>query len=351
MRQYKQYATVTGIIATIHVLLLYGFYRIDLLKYAARGDGAGYMQMAQALTHGQLIGVHFPLYPIMILAANLVMPLTVAALVVPAVFSVLFVLVIYQILVTLKVANPVLFSLLISCFPPSMLIYSSSALSDSITLFFAALTFYYALTSRRSLMLLSSLLASASHYMGILFTVPLLYWLWKHDRKKTPLGLLPLTPIIILSLFQFIKTGNILYYVTVHLDFATRNWGTPLFSYPFASLMSISSNRIGINMIYWLGYVGLVFVVYGLGVIASIKAKRMLPAIFSIPLYTFTVFFSGYYFIPRYMLYAFPSLTEYAQIKHGSKLLMILAACIIIVSVAYSTWFMLIHVPATNFTS
>ncbi len=212
------------------------------------------MAMAQALTQGQLIGSHFPLYPAMILVARLAMKTDVAALVVPAIFHVLFILVVYKILGALGVDRPFLYALFVAFFPPAIMIYSSSALSDSTTLFFAGLTFYYGLVNRRNLMLLSSILAAASHYMGMLLVVPLLYWFWKNDKKKSILALIPLAPIALFSLIQFFTIGDLLHYVTIHFAYAVRVWGTPLFSYPFASLVSIVMNLKGIGevVLVWL---------------------------------------------------------------------------------------------------
>ena len=278
------------------------------------------MAMAQALTQGQLIGTHFPLYPAMILVASLAMNTQMAALVVPAIFHVLFALVAYKILGTLGVDRPFLYALFVAFFPPAIMIYSSSALSDSTTLFFAGLTFYYGLVNRRNLMLLSSILAAASHYMGMLLVVPLLYWFWKNDKKKSILALVPLAPIALFSLIQFFTTGDLLHYVTVHFSYAVRVWGTPLFSYPFASLVSVVMDLKGVERLYWFGYVGLVFVAYGIGLVYAAKTKRSWSAAASVPFYALMVVYTGYYFIPRLILYAFPSLMEYGSLGRGNRL-------------------------------
>jgi hypothetical protein len=347
----RPYGYLAGIVAALHVLLLYGYSRIGLAQYATRGDGREYMAMAHALTQGQLIGTHFPLYPAIILVTSLTMKTQMAALVVPAIFHVLFALVVYKILGTLGVDRPFLYALFVALFPPAIMIYSSSALSDSTTLFFAALTFYYGLVNRRNLMLLSSILAAASHYMGMLLFVPLLYWFWKNDKKKSILALIPLAPIALFSLIQFVTTGDLLHYVTVHFSYAVRVYGTPLFYYPFASLVSVAMNLKGVEMLYWLGYVGLVFIVYAVGLVYATRTRRTWSAVASVPFYALMVVYTGYYFIPRLILYAFPSLMEYGRLGRGNRLFATVVLVAILASVGYAIWFMLVRVPASGFVS
>lgn len=309
------------------------------------------MAMAQALTQGQLIGTHFPLYPAVILVTRLALNMEMAALVVPAGFHVLFTLVAYKILGTLGVDRPFLYTLFVAFFPPAIMIYSSSALADSTTLFFTGLAFYYGLVNRRNLMLLSSILAAATHYMGMLLVVPLLYWFWKNDKKKSILALIPLTPIALFSLIQFFTIGDLLHYVTIHFTYALRVYGSPLFSYPFASLVSVVINLKGVERLYWLAYVGLVFVVYGIGLAYAVKTKRTWSAAASIPFYALMVLYTGYYFIPRLILYAFPSLMEYGRLGWGNRLFATVVLTAIIASVGYAIWFLLIRVPASGFVS
>ncbi|HUK49752.1 MAG TPA: hypothetical protein VLV18_01855 [Terriglobales bacterium] len=347
----RPYGCLAILVAALHILLLYGYSRIGLAQYAARGDGREYMGMALALTQGHLIGTHFPLYPAMILLTSLAMNMQVAALVVPAIFHILFALVVYKILDTLGVDRPFLYALFLAFFPPAMMIYSSSALSDSTTLFFAGLTFYFGLVNRRNLMLLSSILAAASHYMGMLLAVPLLYWFWKNDRKKSILSLIPLTPIALFSLIQFFTIGDLLHYVTIHFTYAVRVYGTPLFSYPFASLVSIAVNLRGVERLYWFGYVSLVFVVYGIGLVYANKTRRTWSAVASVPFYALMVLYTGYYFIPRLILYAFPSLMEYGSLGRGNRLLTTIVLTVTLASVGYAIWFLLVRVPASGFVS
>jgi len=279
------------------------------------------------------------------------MRIDMAALVVPAIFHVLFALVVYKVLGTLGVDKPIIYALFVAFFPPAMMVYSSSALSDSTTLFFAGLAFYYGLVNRRNLLLLSSLLAAASHYMGMLLVIPLLYWFWKNEKRKVVLALLPLAPIAVFSLIQFFAVGDLLHYVTIHFTYAIRVYGAPLFSYPFASLVSVVTNLRGVERLYWLGYVGIVFVAYGLGLTYAAKTRKTWSTVASIPFFALMIFYTGYYFIPRLILYAFPSLMEYGRLGRGSRVFAAIVLTATLASALYAIWFLLFRVPASGFVS
>jgi hypothetical protein len=93
----RSYLALAGVLIVVHIALLYGFASIDLGRYAARGDGSEYMAVAQALTNGQLIGVHFPLYPALISIGSLFLPVDLAALAIPPMFHIFFALTLYKI--------------------------------------------------------------------------------------------------------------------------------------------------------------------------------------------------------------------------------------------------------------
>jgi hypothetical protein len=306
----RSYLIVGSIVLFIHVLLLYGFAKIGLSQYAVRGDGREYMAAAVALTQGRIIGTHFPLYSALIAVAGSLVPIDLAALSIPPFFHALFALVVYRVLVTMKFRRPLSGALIVTLLPPSAIVYTSSALSDSITIFFVALTFYYGLEGREKLMFVCAFLAGFTHYDGILLTIPIAYLYWKSDRRRLLLALIPAVPVVLLTLYQFVVTGNLLYYVSVHFVFYQRVFGTTPLSYPFESLVYIATALRGIDRIYWLGYVGLAFIIYAIGTVRSARIGRNWSAAFSATFYAFSALYTGYYFVPRFLLYAFPSLME-----------------------------------------
>jgi len=346
----KSYLIVGLPVLIIHVLLLYGFARIGLSQYAVRGDGREYMAAAVALTQGRITGTHFPLYSALIAILSSLVPIDLAALSIPAVFHTLFALVAYRILLAMKFKRPLSGALIVALVPPSAIVYTSSALADSITLFFAALTFYYGLERREKLMLVFAFLAGFTHYEGILLTIPLAYLYWKSDRRRLLLALIPAVPVVLLTLYQFVVTGNLLYYVSVHFVFYQRVFGTTPLSYPFESLIYIATALRGIDRIYWFGYVGLVFIIYAIGAVRSARIGRNWSAAFSATFYAFSALYTGYYFVPRFLLYAFPSLMEFTELGRR-KILWWTLIIVTIASVTYSFWFLLVRVPASGFTS
>jgi hypothetical protein len=346
----KSYFIVGLIVLMIHVLLLYGFAKIGLSQYAVRGDGREYMAAAVALTQGRIIGTHFPLYSALIAVAGSLVPVELAALSIPPFFHTLFALVVFRILARMKFRRPLSGALIVALVPPSAIVYTSSALADSITLFFAALTFYYGLEGREKLMLVFAFLAGFTHYEGILLTIPLAYLYWKSDRRRLLLALIPAVPVVLLTLYQFVVTGNLLYYVSVHFVFYRRVFGTTPLSYPFESLVYIATALSGIDRIYWLGYVGLVLIIYAIGGVRSARIGRNWSAAFSATFYAFSALYTGYYFVPRFLLYAFPSLMEFTELGRR-KIVWVMLVLATVASVAYSIWFLLIRVPATGFTS
>jgi len=333
----------------IHVVLLYGFARIGLGQYAARGDGSEYLTMAEALTSGQLVGVHFPLYPALISALSLVMPTDLAALAIPPVFHILFAMILYKIFEDSKHAW--LYSLTLALFPPSVLIYNSSALSDSLTIFFTALVFYYGLKGRENRMLVASFFAGSSHYYAILLIVPLTYWLWKkRNVRKLPFALVPLLPLIIFSVAQFFARGDFLYYVRIP-EAPTFSWGTALLTYPFGSLVYAATALSGLERLYWSSYIALVYFAYGMGLLIATRRQSYWRAVFSAPFYLFSVVVAGYYFVPRFLLLSFPSLIEFAELEKKLHAFRWILVVVIIANTAYAVWFLLIRVPASGFAS
>jgi hypothetical protein len=345
----KSYLTLAIVLIAVHVVLLYGFASIDLGRYAARGDGSEYMAMAQALAKGQLIGVHFPLYPALISIGNLFLPVDLSALAIPPIFHVLFALTLYKIFEESKSKHPWLYSLTLALFPPSVLIYGSSSLSDAVMIFFAALVFYYGLKGRRNRMLVASFFAVFTHYYAILLIVPLAYWLWKMQPRKLPLVLISVLPLAILSVAQFFARADFFYYLKVPAA-ATFSWGTGLLAYPYGSLILAATALNGLNRVYWSSYLALVFLAYGVGLFVAAWRRSYWRVIFSAPFYLFSVMVGGYYFVPRFLLPSFPSLMEFAALERRRVFRWILVG-VIIASTAYAMWFLLIRVPASGFAS
>ncbi|MEM3676698.1 MAG: hypothetical protein QW176_00950 [Candidatus Bathyarchaeia archaeon] len=341
---------IVGSTVLIHAILILWYIHVGLSDYASRGDGLEYMKASEALTKGQLIGAHFPLYPALIAVFTPILGMELAALTVPALFHILFTLTIYRTLRDLGFSDPLPYALLIAFAPPSTLIYSSSALSDGIALFFTALAFHYASKNREGLMLLSSALASSTHYMPILLVAPLAYWYQRNKRRRLPLALTPLIPLAALSLIQYSATGNPLHYVSIHFAYSRRVWGAPLISYPLASLSYMAANLGGANRIFWLTYILLAYTAYGLGLAHAVRARRGLSIVHIAPFYAFTLIYTGYYFIPRFLSYAFPSLMEYAEMGMRVKPVKWLVITAALASIAYALWFLMVRVPSTGFT-
>ena len=346
----RSYLIVASLVLIIHVFLLYGFAKIGLSQYSLRGDGREYMAAAIALTQGRIIGTHFPLYSALIAIVSPLVPIDLAALSIPPLFHALFALVAYRILVAMKFRRPLSGAVMVALLPPSAIVYTSSALADSVCLFFAALTFYYGLKGREKPMLISAFLAGFTHYDGIVLAIPLAYLYWKSNRRRLLLAVIPAVPVLLLTLYQFAVTGDWLYYVSVHFVFYQRVFGTTPLSYPFESLVYIATALRGVDRMYWFGYVGLAFIVYALGVAQSARTGRNWSSVFSGAFYAFTALYTGYYFVPRFLLYAFPSLMEFTELGRR-KILWAMLILATIASVTYSIWFLLIRVPATGFTS
>jgi hypothetical protein len=345
----KSYLTLATALIVVHIVLLYGFASIGLGRYAARGDGSEYMAMAQALGKGQLIGVHFPLYPALISIGSLFLPVDLAALAIPPIFHVLFALTLYKIFEESKSKHPWLYSLTLALFPPSVLIYGSSSLSDALMIFFVALVFYYGLKGRRNRMLVAAFFAVFAHYYAIRLIVPVAYWLWKMQPRKLPLALIPVLPLVILSVAQFFAKGEFFYYLKVPTA-ATFSWGTGLFTYPYGSLVLAATALSGLNRLYWSSYLVLVFLAYGVGLLVAAWRRSYWRAIFSAPFYLFSAIVGGYYFVPRFLLPSFPSLMEFTALERHRAFRWILVG-VIIASTAYAVWFLLIRVPASGFAS
>ena len=144
------------------------------------------------------------------------------------------------------------------------------------------------------------------------------YAYWKTNRKKLPLALVPIVPLALLTLYQYLVTGNLLYYVSVHFAYSSQVWRTSLFSYPFETLFYAATALKGIERLYWFGYIALSYVVYGIGVFHAATIKRTWSASFTAPFYAFTVSCTGYHFVPRFPLYGFPALTEFADFEKKS---------------------------------
>jgi hypothetical protein len=345
----RPYLALATLLIVVHVVLLYGFASIDLSQYAARGDGSRYMMMAQALGKGQLVSVHFPLYPALISIGSLLLPVDLTALAIPPIFHVLFALTVYKIFEESKSKHPWLYSLTLALFPPSALIYSSSSLSDAVMIFFVALVFYYGLKGKRNRMVVASFFAVFTHYYAILLIVPIAYWLWRTQPRKLPLAFVPVIPIVILSVAQFFARGDLFYYLKVPTA-ATFSWGTGLLAYPYASLVFATTALTGLNRIYWSSYLALVFLAYGVGLLAAAWRRSYWRAVFAAPFYLFSVMVGGYYFVPRFLWPSFPSLMEFATLERHRAFRWILVG-VIIASTVYAIWFLLIRVPASGFAS
>jgi len=344
------YLTLAAVLIAIHGVLLYGFTRIGFGQFAARGDGKEYMTMAEALTKGQLVGSHFPFYPAIIGVASYFMPTDFAALVIPPAFHVLFALTLYKIFQQSKSKHPWLYSLTLALFPPSVLVYSSSALSDAGTVFFIALVFYYGLKAKENLMLVASLFAASSHDYATLLIIPLACWFWKTHPRRLPLALIPVLPFIIFSTAQFFQNGNFFLYVNIAAA-STQSWGSALLTYPFGSLVYSATVLSGVDRVYWSGYLSLIYAVYGVGLFLTTKRRSYWRTFFSAPFYLFSVLLAGYYFVPRFLIPSFPSLIEFAEVEKKLKILRWTLVVVIIASTAYAFWFLLIRVPETGFVS
>jgi hypothetical protein len=322
---------------------------IGLNQYAARGDGPDYIAIANALARGQLAGAHFPLYPAFVSVVSSVMPSTLAALAVPPAFHTATALIFYKILKHTGVKHSWLFSLTLSLFPPSMLIYSSSALSDAVTLFFTSLVFWYGLNRKEKQMLGASVLAASSHYYAILLIIPLMYWFWRTNIRKLPLALVPLLPLAVFSVWRFLTGGDLLYYLRAPIA-PSYSWGPSLLTYPFGALVQAMLVLSGADQLYWLSYLILVYAAYGFGLLLATRRRSFWTAVFSAPFYLFSVLFASYYFVPRFVLLSFPSLMEFSKFEKLRAFRWILLT-VIIASTAYAMWFLLIRVPASGFMS
>jgi len=145
------------ILAIESLLMISAVSKFGFEAMSRSGDGPEYMEFAMRLESGDYPYPHFPMYAVLIRAASIVFPLSAAAILVSVVAYLLTTVVFWKTSAHSCFAGGMFLPLLMSVYPPTLLVYSISPVADATAVFFTALTYYFLISRREKSMLLSSL--------------------------------------------------------------------------------------------------------------------------------------------------------------------------------------------------
>lgn len=273
------------------------------------GDATEYLSLS-------LFTFHMPLYSMLFAPFTLIVNPVAAAIIVNVACFIGFG------IVTCYLSGRKWVGLVCSFFPYFLLKYSMYVYSDIAAVFFAAIGFYFMRNSRAVAGLFFGLLAVASHYLAILLIPGFVYLMYLKRRMYAPFGLIPSAPFVALSLFRFFQDHDLLFYL--RLNFV--HWGGQygFFSYPFASgiyvLTHLSDLWSNPGPWQWLPFGVLyatviffpVYAIYWTGAYLAYRASAHSEIIWALPVLLFVTFLSpfGFYYVPRYIIFAFPFLVR-----------------------------------------
>lgn len=318
MKSIPDRLAVTLPLAVLHAFVLFVVEGKALTKYAMYGDGAEYFWQAKGILQGVLTSVHPLLYPLLMRGLAFLTQFDLAALLIPVTFHILSVIPVYEIVRHTKTAHPEIWSVILTTFPPSLTLYSSLALSDSIAFFFSTLFFYFLVKRKELGLLLSGMLVGTASFIGNLLVLPAAYFYFKSSWKNVYRAIAVVLPLAGLAYYQ--GRGKLpqglLYYINYHEYFSTTFWNVNLFSWPCESLVKsilglptpYPASRI--SEIYVVGLLGVYFVSW---ILCWIHGNRE-SFWFATPFLLFLTFYQGWFFIPRYIAFCFPVLLTYQSL-------------------------------------
>jgi hypothetical protein len=177
-----------------------------LLTASSVGDANEYLPMSRSISAIPRLGIHMPLYPILIAFGSLIATPVQAAIAVNILSFMGFGAAIF-----LLTKRPWI-GFLVSFFPYFLFKYSVYVYADIPAFFFAATAYYFLTKNRLLLGLLFGGLAVATHYLALLLLPAFIYVMYRKRASYACLGLIPSAPFILMSILKYVYVGNLLYY-------------------------------------------------------------------------------------------------------------------------------------------
>jgi hypothetical protein len=186
---------------------------------------------------------------------------------------------------------------------------------------------------REKSLILSSMAAVATHYLALLIWPAVFYYFARKGLREIPKAFLTILPFLLLSLYQYLVRGDPLYYIHgyVHTSYWTARGG--FLSYPFATVPYVLENYGRFSLLLLVS----TFTLYIFALFMSIKRRDLQSAVFSAPFVVFIIFLgpTGFFFVPRYAEFAFPSLFSFGRLTNN-RIVRIFLFLVVLLSVAYS---------------
>lgn len=303
------------------------------------GDASEYLP--QSLLAIPIFTFHMPFYGILIALLTPFLPPAGAALVVNMINVLGFGAVAYALSERAWVA------LFASFFPYFVFKYSMYVYADIPTLFFAAMSFYYLYRNRSVLGILFGSLAVATHYLALLLIPGFVCYMYRKRARFAPVGLIPTAPAFGLSVFRLFNNGDLFFYVRLNLRMWTGLGGGQFgfLSYPFSSVMYVFTHLstlfvkwLPVNIFYSFVVFLPVYALYWSGAYVAYRKSAYFELAWSLPTILFVTCLSpvGFYYVPRYVILAFPLLLGVARFVERNRVLRILLILITIGSVAFA---------------
>jgi len=353
----QEYAVLTVPLIILQCLILFVQRTYGLEKYATFGDGLEYINLARVLLNDPvsvIVNLHPPMYPLAIRILGVLFRYEAASLLVNAIAHILSIIPIYESVKLTVASNHKKLAMMASVFPPATLTYAGIGLSDTLAIFLSSIFFYFLLKRDERGMIVAALLASLTHQITYLLIVPLGCFYLRQNLRRLYRTFIPLLPVIILSLYRYLKGQGIGYYVIAHFTFAKVYWESLLFSFPFESLIGALMGRPiragGINYpvtLFSVVQVIFLLIIYLGGTILSWKNRDIEALSYSLPFIVFLAFYQVWFFIPRFLTFCFPLLISYGHLMGKRGVVLHLAVALSMASLIYSVYFLLCAFPFT----
>lgn len=298
------------------------------------GDASEYLSPS-------LITTHMPLYSILIALWTPILNPVAAAMVVNIASVMGFGIVAYSL------SGRKWVGLVASFFPYFLFKYSMYVYADIAALFFAAASFYYLSKNRLVVGQFFGVLAVATHYLALLLVPGFVFFMYRKRSRYAPLGLIPSLPFIALSILRFFQNGDLLFYVR----FNFLHWGGQygFLSYPFASGVYVLTHLNALwgnpgpwqwwpfSILYSLVIFFPIYALYWTGAYYAYRASAYSEMAWALPVLLFVTFLSpaGFYYVPRYIIFALPFLIRAASVAERKRWLKGLLVLITIGNITY----------------
>jgi hypothetical protein len=335
----------------VHSLLFLLFEDGRIVEYVKLGDGKDYIGQAQSILHGTISSPHVILYPIFIRILAFLFPYANSALLISSCAHILSAIPMYEILKAKSISYPKVYTFVLTTFPPTLVLYSSLALSDSLLFLFCVLFFYFLVRQKESGLISSGIFAAASHFLGLLLFFPIVYFYLKNRMKRVYRAFAVWGPIVLLSLYHQYAGQGLAFYWVNNEQYSQKHFGIGIFSIPFENLLK---GLRGIPTPYpapsapeLILVIGL-FIFYALAGAISWRVGNKLEISFALPYLIFLAFYQNFFFIPRLIPLCFPLLFAPNHLL-AKRPIAILSGVVAIVGIMYAGYYMsaLIHVSAT----